>query len=145
MGALTRALGVLRRFLTSNPGKLAAASRALGLGAGATAEKILAAAKDNPVATALVLLQAGEMGAEALEAVLEEHPEVRGIVDAASPVDNAEDYEGLGDMLKFRDEFATLRSAIAIMGGLERFLSVRRALSMSDQTVNMFLQFREMR
>lgn len=145
MGALARAISAIRNIFGSNPGALAAAGRAIGLGGSATVGKILSAAKDNPMTTALVLLQAGEAGVEALDALVSEYPELRSIVDNASPPDDAADFEGIGNIAQFRDEFNTLSTAIASLGGSDRFFAIRRAMQMSDATVSLYFQVKDLR
>lgn len=142
---MNHAHGVIQKWLASSKNASASAASRIGLSS-ATPGAVLQAAKDNPVTTALVLMEAGSVGSSALEALLEEKPELRELVQTMGySNDKVEKETHVLDLPKFKDEFECITNAARSLGGLDRLQILRRALAMDDSVYALYDQVRNIK
>lgn len=142
---LSNAQDVIQKWLASSKTASASAASRIGLSS-ATPGAVLKAAKDNPVTTALVLMEAGSMGASALESLLEEMPELRELVQTMGYSNDTVDKEThVLDLPKFTDEFECITNAARSVGGLDRLQILRRAISIDESVYALYDQVRSIK
>lgn len=143
-GVISRATSLVQAS-AARGGFLSSIGARLGIGRVTSAEEILAGMRDNPIATAMVLLDLGEEGYSLYKELVAQDASLAALESLvhAEP-DSPEDAEDVTDIARFQDEFETLRSASAAAGGIERFMTLRRALSMPEGTISLWLTMRAM-
>jgi len=101
--------------------------------------------QNNKITTAMVLYELGGLGAELLAELRASDPDVNTMIDVLEtpPVDNFVSGE-FTPVENFEDEFEAISTAITHYGSLERFLRVRRALVVTDETIAYFLRIRQL-
>lgn len=128
----------------ANASMVSAASKRLG-GTQLSAARVIQAAKDNPVSTALVLMELGSQGAEALEALRAENAEVDELIATLGYVpDKVSQSSSVLDITQFSDEFKTIDDAADVVGGISNLLALKRALMIDPSVITLRLQVRDL-
>jgi hypothetical protein len=125
-------IAIFKRWAGGNPEAVKLAARRLGLDPSkSTVASIVSAAKDNPMTTALLMVETGEMGYDIVRSMAEQSPEIASMAERYGLLsDTVTSATKLSDIGKLKDEFACIREASNIVGGYDRLLTLRRALSM---------------
>jgi hypothetical protein len=137
----------LLRWLKGSPKAVELAASRLGLvGADVSIGSIVAAAKNNPVTTALLLVEAGSMGSDALSKMTELSPEIAQLANRFGLNDDKVTSETVvTDIGRFQDEFTTIKNAANIVGGYDRLISLRHALGLEMATYTLYEQVKGLR
>lgn len=133
-----------------SPGTLArlkGVTSSLGARLGVAASKLtptnlIAMARKDPLTTGFILYEAYGLGNDALEALMNEDPNVASAIRAISmEVDEIKDEE-IGES-KHLDEFQVISDAIATVGTLERLLVLKQALDLSVRHFVAYKSYRD--
>lgn len=138
---LNRALAYLSKAVGSSgkPGVLGSIGQRLGLSAPSVGS-VLAAARNNKLATALAIYEIGGLVDPMLQELMAADAEVRSLVEALSfEEDDVSDTSGAGDVTQFADEFSLISDGIAFCGGMDRFMRLRNALALKDDTIKLYV------
>jgi hypothetical protein len=126
-------------FFTSNPTAATRISKRIGVPDG-NISKIMKAARENPVTAAFVALEAGSLGADLLDALRDEYPEmVSQLEQIAMKPDQVDDNVPLSDLEKYKDEIGILDDVSAILGGDRNMYAVLKAAQMIQENNNILV------
>lgn len=106
---------------------------------------VMRMAKDNKFATAFVLYEVAGITHPVLQDMMAADPELRAVIEQAHVVnDEVADTTSVSDITRFHDEFESIRLAVAVFGSFDRYIAVKRALSLPHETDTLYVQFRSM-
>lgn len=136
------ALPVIQKGLSAAPSLVDKIAKMIGSAPNPSA--ILAAARSNPVMTGLTLYQLGEIGTDAYQTLIANHPEVgealEGMVFAADEITST----FVGDLSKYREELELVEDAARFVGGLGNLIKLRNALNLDPKFYALKMQLNDM-
>lgn len=120
----------------------------LGLPSGSSVQAVLNAARQNKVATLFILMEAGEVGGEVWQAMLEEDPTLVAFAQMmGASIDAMPEEPGaitLGELAKYKDEFALIDDVSRIVGGETALLKLHAVMNLPRQYLIARAQIRQM-
>lgn len=141
-----KASGLVRNLSTADKTKVAAVAKRLGLdGAKATAQQIIASARNNKLMTAIVLYELYGLADPVLQELLDGEPELRRTIELMGmTADAVADTTSVSDIIAFEDEFRVIENAARRVGGLNNLLTLRNAIMLDNSHYALYQQFSNM-
>lgn len=125
------------------PAQLSAVSKRIGKTVTSPAE-LARLAKENPMTAAMIVYEVYGVSHPLVAELLEADPSLEHVFMMSDPIDSVAESTSVNDITKFTDEFAAITRASRQLGGFERFMTLRRALAMPDDVVELYVQFKAM-
>lgn len=130
-------------MITSNKAKIAAR---LGLGAASVSAKSLARlAANNKATAAFIAYELYGAGSEIVGEMQQADEELSEIIATIGFVpDKVADSDSANDIIDFTEEFQLITNAARSAGGLDNLIELRAALSLSNETYDLYVRTREL-
>lgn len=137
----------LGSFTTASSAVVARVAARFGYsGAKATAQSLMAAAKNNKFMTAVMLYEMYGIADDGLQMMFAEDPSLKSTIEAlAFEADKVEDTESVSDISKFKEEFSYITEASSMLGGFNRLLALRNALSLDPSTYKLYRSVQDLK
>lgn len=121
------------------PGTLTALAQRFGYKS-LTQNGLVTLIKTNKIAAAWAAYEIFGIGDPDVQKLISEDPEIASqLMLLSNENDDANDSDTMGEISNYEDEFLALNEAISKFGGFENFIAVRRALTMPDSTISLYL------
>jgi glutaredoxin-related protein len=110
-----------------------------------SAESLASLARKNKVTAALIAYELYGAGSEIVDSMSQSDPELARIIENLTlKEDRIDETTSASDIVKFAEEFETIQSAADTVGGMDALVNLRAALQMSNETIALFLQVKEL-
>jgi hypothetical protein len=143
-------IGKLVSMLPSAKNLISAKTSAIAVRLGMSTSKITASslaslARQNKVTAALIAYEVYGIGSDIVNEIAASDPELASIIENLSlKEDVIDDTTSASDIIKFAEEFEVIQKAADNVGGMDALINLRTALSMSTETLALFLQVKEL-
>lgn len=124
-------------------GKLSAISRRIGRTITDPSE-LARLARENPLTAAMILYEVYDISHPLLQDLISAQPELEAVLRGFEPVSVVSETKSAADLSEFVDEFRDISAAAASLGGLNRLMAVRRAVTMPAEVFHLYVQAQEM-
>lgn len=144
-GLLPRTRAIVQRMLAAaSPSALMALAGKLGFsGAKNLATKALGLATSNKAIAAYMIYDIFGPESDEWNELVASDPEIADFMRHFTFVEDK--VEGANNAMNFTDEFKYISDAAGLVGGFDNFLSLRNAFKLSNETIMLYAQFRELK
>jgi hypothetical protein len=137
---IARAAPAIRGVLKPGSEALGRVVKRLGLGAGATVDTVIKAARQNPLTAAFMAYELGDVGRSIIVELSDSYPEMVSDIEAIGyKHDEVEQETPLSDLEKYADELAILDDVSAFLGGDTNMYAFFNAVAMVKENRNLLV------